>query len=162
MKILIVAAMAAFLVGATYPDRPPFEFRGITAGQEVSPKSLKRCGKRGDIVTCENLFDKIAGVDAMIITTYYQRRLVDVAVSIDRNHVSELSHALDQKYGAPCRTDRSKWKNAMGAELDNNSSTWCFSAGELTLYEIGHRMDKSDLIYIDNNQPPEHPATVDF
>lgn len=163
--------LALFLVGPAYAQdattklqKPlvPFEFKGIVAGQPVSPQAVGITGCSGDSIrtTCFQI-DQVAGSHAVIQLQFRNGRLFALLVRGERDAFSDTIKALTAKYGDPCASETGNWRNGLGAVLDNPSFEWCFSTGELVATAIGDKLTEFTLAYLDKGAEPEAPK-VDF
>ena len=162
--VAIIISLIALVVGwpARAENLAPFEFKGVTAGVPVDPKSIRGCDGGASERSCIELQTRLAGVKADTAVTYYNNMLSSVYAVIDRSDFETVLAAVTAKYGPACRSGVEEWRNAMGARLDNQTFTWCFSSGELQLKRIGRKVDQMFFGYADSNQAPPAKPNVDF
>ena len=156
---LMLALIAAPSLGQPLPT---FEFKGIKAGEVVDPKVVKRCFEKKTGVECWQYHDRVAGVDALTITTFVGGKLSTIGGYVDEAHYSDVLAAFKAKYGEPCSVSTEPWQNALGANFENPISTWCFSSGTLLLKKVGRKISESAFYYVDSNKAPEPEPKVDF
>jgi hypothetical protein len=130
---------------------PPFEFKGIRADQPVdNPRDagLNGCSRRQSNWTCITP-SPLAGGWSVSTYQFIGSYLRSLNIKVSRSNYQGLRAAFETKYGPPCKANQSKWRNMAGASLDNSELTWCFSTGNLTLFEIGDRINNTQAIYTD-------------
>lgn len=71
---------------------------------------------------------------------------------------SNLSEALEAKYGPPSKTDTRKWQNQAGALFDNVVHSWLFSDGMLELRSMGDTTEQCELIFVSSRNLPVRKA----
>lgn len=134
---------------------PNFEFRGVQAGRLVDLQGLgfkaKQCefGRTKDEIACTNGNDGIADVPAISTYVVFKGKIETIDFSFRQSHYQHILKSLLQRYGAPCRTDKTTWQNKLGAKFDNVEAVWCFSTGEMRLQAIGLDLESSLLHYLD-------------
>jgi hypothetical protein len=154
------------------PTLPIFSFRGIEAGSQYEPGpalGFKRSECRdngGGQISCTRLFGDLAGIPSLEIYNFYQGRLGVMSHDFVSSEYFRAFRALNERYGAPCKTDTRVWQNKIGSKFDNEVVTWCFKTGTLELSHLGSRVDYSALRYIDldtlRNFAPHMPSGVNF
>lgn len=147
----------------------PFSFKSIEAGIETDPHKVGECNiSNGDPnkLTCDGYDPEVAGINLLVAPKYdfYQLKLTSMFFIYPNRgaNFATFADAFTQKYGPACKREVSKWRNSMGAVLDNPTFTWCFSTGQLTLQAIGTDIRYGLAIYEDKNSAPTARAKVDF
>lgn len=139
----------------------PFDFMGIIAGEPIPPAKLKGCRKL-EAGICIKEMVQISNVWANFVLTTHDNKLSKIYIDVHPNWYVDLRAAFVAKYGEPCERAKGVWKNAAGAELDNPIEYWCFSSGRLKFARYGARIDKMDVLYLDDNKAPAKPPVVNF
>ncbi len=143
------------------PAGGAFEFKGIVAGVPVDLVKFPNCGA-GETANCD-VGKTIAGFEPYVLwVSLFKGKLSSVTIRGDALYYPVIAKAFAEKYGKPCASTVEKWKNAVGAVLDNPVTTWCFKTGKLVLKPRGESLDTFSADYDDANQPPEGKAKVDF
>lgn len=150
----------------TAPQLPLFEFKGVRAGEDYDPSSVRSCQRPGDdgTVRCDALDSTVAGVRGLLPPWFYfyNNRLSLMLYVFDGENFSTILTALTARYGPPCSTTHPQWQNRAGATFDNTVVKWCFRTGNLELAAMSSRRDNGHLQYTDANQPPRRAPTIDF
>jgi hypothetical protein len=162
MRSVVLALSSLLLVSASHPDRPAFDFKGFVAGEQIDPERIKKCDGIAPVKRCFKFRDKMVGVDAATAVSFHEGRMTSAWAQIPRGAFSTVVAAVTEKYGKPCRSGTSVWKNAIGAEIDNVELVWCFRTGELTVQEYGSELKYMFFGYLDEHQAPKPEAKIDF
>ena len=142
-------------------DLKPFDFMGYVAGEPISPKELKKCGKGGD-VSCINPLVKVSNVYVGYMLETHDYKLSTLYIDAHPNSYSALLEAFSAKYGKPCESTTAVWRNAAGAQIDNPTLNWCFATGKLSFAKYGSRIDKMAIFYEDANKRPKPTPVINF
>jgi hypothetical protein len=141
-----------------------FSFKDYQASKLVSDEEMKDCSKNGDVITCVQRDQSVAGYKSYIQGDFYNGRLSRLFVfplNPQNVNIFDMVVAFREKYGAPCSEKETVWKSAMGVVLENPTYVWCFSTGKLTVSKYGSSVTNPDIYYEDVNQPKSKPK-VDF
>lgn len=140
----------------------PFEFKGFVAGAEVPATLLKGCRLAGADAECVVYPTVLSNVRVGYQVKVHNSKLSSVYVEAFPISYPEIMAAFTAKYGAPCGTEDAVWSNAMGAKIDNPTTTWCFSTGKLTVAKYGQTIRHMLIFYQDDNKAPPPPPKLDF
>lgn len=157
----IALAIALLPTMATAQELKPFDFMGYVAGEIIPAEKLKKCTKGPD-ATCIVRMVKVSTIYADYLLETHNFRLSSLYIDAHPNSYPALLEAFTAKYGEPCDTVDTVWKNAAGAELSNPTTFWCFKTGKLMFAKYGSRIDKMAILYTDTNKPPEPAPTINF
>lgn len=143
--------------------REKFEFKGMVAGQPVDRKSagLRGCIRSNNENVCIET-TTVAGWPVAQTVTLVNGYIASIKIGGHRSAHDSILSSFIVKYGEPCEVRNDVWQNAMGARLEYRLHKWCFSSGELTLREIGNRINSMEAEYIDRNMNRAHSPVIDF
>lgn len=165
---LVVALLTCSAVSAADPNKPAFDFKGITAGEPADMSLLRGCNAKPSGETqCYFRDAAVAGITEMLAPSVYlydgkPYMMIYLFNNRGTNFLTLLS-ALRERYGAPCRTETKVWQNRAGAKIDNEVVTWCFKTGELELVQLSSSIQYGHLTYTDDvHGVPSKGPTVDF
>jgi hypothetical protein len=164
---LNVASLAAPSAPAPVSKLPVFDFKGVTAGQTIDPKTLGACeaeAKPGEL-KCRLHDTTVAGIASTDgpMMSFYNGRLTALHYEFSVHDFIQLESALHAKYGPSCRTEHTKYENELGSTLVNLVEAWCFASGDLILSAMDSGPETGALDYADTlAKAPTNTAHVDF
>lgn len=161
MIVLALAMLAAPAADADDAALKPFSFFKIVAGEVLAPPLLKGCGKGPD-VSCINPLTKVSNSYVGYSFQTHNYKLSSLYIDTHPSNFADLLQAFTAKYGSPCETSTSIWKNAAGAAIENPTYHWCFSTGKLLFSKYGGRIDRMGILYEDDVNRRPNEAVVNF
>ncbi|HAM59574.1 MAG TPA: hypothetical protein DCQ64_30860 [Candidatus Rokubacteria bacterium] len=145
-----------FLASSGYAQEPPFDFKGIALGSDISSiENTSRFSCRdpqspiADRV-CSLKFgerETIAGASVeVLLLYYYSGKLETISISFSAKHFSEVAAALTEKYGAgSVKTEAVQ--NRMGATFENKIYSWRRDNATLEAKRYSSKLDRSSVMY---------------
>lgn len=145
---------------------PAFSFKGLTAGEPLSPAVLDACellfNRTPKLVHCYYGALDVAGTKLFGSADFYRGMLSSIQMTVSAYQAATLLDALNAKYGRPCRSETLIWQNKLGAQFDNPTYTWCFRSGNLRFTARDEKRDEGELAYTDVNAPPAPKPVINF
>jgi hypothetical protein len=95
---------------------------------------------------------------------FNQDRLAALELRFNSRSFENIYEAFEEKYGTPCESSAPVVRNGVGASFTNDTKTWCFSDGKMTLSRYADKITSmkayyrsNELVQLEQRKPP-----VDF
>lgn len=156
MRFIVVILLLLF-TSAGSAQEPPFDFKGIELGSDISlieGKSRFSCGDSQSRFADRSCTLKLseretianAPVKALELS-YFSDKLERITILFDAKHFSKVAAALTEKYGAGSVTT-GVVQNRMGATFENKTHSWRRGNATLSAVHYPSKLDWSRSIVI--------------
>lgn len=155
MRFIVVILLFLF-TSASCAQKPPFDFKGIELGSDISlieGKSRFSCSDPQNSIAdreCTLKFDEretIANAPVeLLLLYYYFGKLGSITITFNEKYFSEVAAALTEKYGAG---SVKTWavQNSMGTTFENKIHSWRRGNATLEARRYLGKLDVSCVVY---------------
>lgn len=161
----MISLAAALLLNASTAALPDFTFREHSSAAVYDLSTLTKAAGCRDINVGRRCVSEqiVSGWRMDVMFTVVDRRLYTFELFGHRNAIPEITSALQERYGAPCRAGKETVRNLAGGSFESSVFTWCFRTGELVFRERDQQVDRFSVIYTDRaNRPTIARVAPDF
>lgn len=170
--LIVVAAMMLPAGSAQAEPLAPFQFRELsTASTKTAIRKLVwSCGKSsfGTEEECFLRLDLLGVVAGQPILFgrigFNQNKFAAMDLTLNSGSFDTVADAFATKYGQACQSSVPIVRTRLGVELKNDTKTWCFSDGELTINRFAAKTTDMKIRFYDNKMAAYKKAkpAIDF